>query len=575
MKHKRWLIIDTVLLGIVGALSAQLFLLLLRGAHTLFLVWISGYHLPELPTEGGMLKQVIGTHGLWLIPVATTLGGLISGILVFSLAPESEGDGADAAVRVFHRAGGYVRPIVAPLKTLTSAITIGSGGAAGREGPIALIAGGFGSVYATFLKRSDEDRRLLMIIGVAAGLSAIFRSPIGTAIFAIEVLYADMEFEAAALFYALVASVVAYSVNGLFVGWQPLFIVPQNLGVPHFFDYCWYIVLGAGSGLVATILPVIYYKTRDLFHKLPVWPHLRPAIGGLLVGLMAIELPQVLGGGYGWIQEAIDGRLTLIILLALIFAKILALSFTVASGGSGGSFGPTLFIGAMVGGAMAKFFGLPPAAYVVVGMAAVFGGSARVPVATILMVTEMTGGYELLVPAALAVLLSYAIQVTLSAHMKYRSLYESQVGGRADSPAHHVEHLRIAMDLLDKRRVTPTSVIGHLDLLALLESGVALNLSQGKRLTIGRLRESSPWAGKTIKTSQDELSNEMELVAIIRGKEMLLPHPETILQAGDKVLAITTAKGEQRLQSHLDPLCKEDCPTDLPGDSKGSAPKKA
>lgn len=402
MQRRRVLIIDTILLGVVGALSAQLFLLLLKGMQFVFLNLLSGYSLPELPGEGGVLKQAIGPHGLWLIPVATTLGGLISGIIVYSLAPDAEGDGADSAVRIFHRAAGYIRPRVAPLKMLTSAITIGSGGAAGREGPIALIAGGFGSVYATLFKRTDEERRLLLIIGVASGLSAIFRSPVGTAFFAIEVLYSDMEFEACELFYSLMASVVAYAVNGLFVGWQPLFMVPQGLSEPKFLDYGWYILLGVGSGLVATILPLVFYKTRDVFHKLPVPPHFKPAVGGLLVGMMAIELPQVLGGGYGWIQEAIDGRLTLIVLLVLIFAKIFALSFTVSSGGSGGSFGPTLFIGAMVGGAMAKFFGLPPAAYVVVGMAAVFGGAGRVPIATILMVTEMTGGYQLLVPAALA-----------------------------------------------------------------------------------------------------------------------------------------------------------------------------
>ena len=551
--------IDTIIIGVVGALSAQLFLLLLKGTNYLFLQLLAGYYLPELPGEGGVLKQIIGPHGLWLIPVATTLGGLISGLLVYSLAPDAEGDGADSAVKIFHRAAGYIKPRVAPLKMLTSAITIGSGGAAGREGPIALIAGGFGSAYATLFKRTDEERRLLMIIGVAAGLSAIFRSPIGTAIFAIEVLYSDMEFENTALFYSLVASVVAYTVNGLFVGWQPLFVVPPGLAPPEFLDYGWYIVLGVFSGLVATVLPQIFYKTRDMFHKLPVPPHIKPAIGGLCVGLVAIELPQVLGGGYGWIQEAINGRISLMILIALVFAKILALSLTVSSGGSGGSFGPTLFIGAMVGGAMAKFFGLPPAAFVIVGMAAVFGGSGRVPIATILMVTEMTGGYQLLVAAALAVMISYGIQMTLSASMKYKTLYESQVKRRADSPAHHVEHLLIAMDLLDKRRITPTTVIGHLDLLSLLESGVAVDLSEGKQLTIGVLKPESPWIGTPIRQALEKLEDEVEIVAVHRNDEMLLPHPDTCLQKKDKIFAITTPAAKDRLSKHLASVCPTEC----------------
>ena len=555
MKQKRWLIVDTILLGIVGAIGAQVFLLLLKWSEAVFLNFMAGYHMPGLPDEGGVLRQVIGPHGLWLIPVATTIGGLVSGFLVYSLAPEAEGDGADSAVRIFHRAGGFVRFRVPPLKTLTSAITIGSGGAAGREGPIALIAGGIGSIYATVLKRSDDERRLLVLIGVAAGLSAIFRSPIGTAIFAIEVLYSDMEFEAGALFYTMLGSVVAYAFNGLFVGWEPLFRVPKGLPVPDFMGLAWYAALGAASGLVATMLPVVFYGLRDAFHKLPVPPHIKPAIGGLGIGLMALALPQVLGGGYGWIQEAIDGHLALGILVALVFAKTVALALTVSSGGSGGSFGPTLFVGAMVGGAMAKIFHEPSSAFVVVGMAAVFGGSARVPIATLLMVTEMTGGYQLLVPAALAVMLSYFIQTSLSKRLRYKSLYESQVPGRGDSPAHHVEHLRIAMDLLEKRRVTSPTVIGHLDLLALVESGIAVDLSEGKQLTIGVLRPGSSWVGKPIRLGcQEELGGEMEMVAILRAGEMLLPHPDTLLQSGDRVLAIVSPGARDRLGRHLAPL---------------------
>ncbi len=220
------------MLGVVGALSAQVFTLMLKGAEALFLGGLAGYTPPGLPDEGGVLKQVIGPHGLWLIPVATTLGGLISGILVYSLAPEAEGHGTDTAVKAFHRAAGFIRARVAPLKAVASAITIGSGGAAGREGPTALMSAGIGSIYATLGKRSDEDRRLLVLVGMAAGLAAIFRSPIGTAIFAIEVLYADMEFEAAALLYTMLGSLVAYVINGVFVGWQPLFQVPQGLERP-------------------------------------------------------------------------------------------------------------------------------------------------------------------------------------------------------------------------------------------------------------------------------------------------------------------------------------------------------
>ena len=185
---------------------------------------------------------------------------------------------------------------------------------------------------------------------MAAGLSAIFRSPIGAAFFAIEVLYGSMEFEAGALLYTMLASVIAYAVNGLFVGWRPLFLFPPLPGKLYPLDYAWYGALGLACGLIATLLPVVFYRLRDAFHTLPLPPALNPAIGGLGVGLLALKFPQILGGGYGWIQEAINGQLALNLLLILLFLKIIAFSLTVSSGGSGGVFAPTLFVGAMVGG---------------------------------------------------------------------------------------------------------------------------------------------------------------------------------------------------------------------------------
>lgn len=426
-ERQRRLVFDALWLGVVGAGAAQVFTWLLHLAQRLLLTGLAGYTPPGLPSEGGTLQEVIGPHGLWLIPLVTTLGGLISGVLVFSLAPEAEGHGTDAAVKSYHRAGGYLRPIVTPLKMITSAITIGSGGAAGREGPTALIAAGIGSIYGTLRHRTDEERRLLLLIGMAAGLSAIFRTPIGAALLAIEVLYSESEFEANALLYTLLSSVMAYTVNGIIVGWEPLFVVPASLGIEGSSQFLEFALLGVLGGLVAALLPSIFYGTRDLFHRLPVPVHLKPAIGGLLVGLMALAIPEVLGGGYGWIQQAMDGNLSLGLLATLIFAKMVAMALTVGSGGSGGVFAPTLFSGAMLGGVLAAVFNATPTAFVLVGMAAVFSGAARVPLATMFMVTEMTGGYRLLPLAALVVTISYLTQVTATQRLKYRSLYEAQI----------------------------------------------------------------------------------------------------------------------------------------------------
>jgi CIC family chloride channel protein len=552
---QRWqprLFLDALLMGVVGALSAQVFMAMLGAAQTVFLVWLAGYQPPGLSDAGNVIQEMIGPHGLWLIPVVTTLGGLISGILVYSLAPEAEGHGTDTAVKAFHRAAGFIRARVAPLKMLTSAITIGSGGAAGREGPTALISAGIGSIYATLTRRSDEERRLLVLIGMAAGLSAIFRSPVGTAFFAIEVLYSEMEFDAGVLLYTLLASIVAYAVNGLFVGWQPLFRVPADLPIPGFADYLWYAVLGCIAGPVATLLPMAFYRIRDAFHAIPIPPHFKPAIGGLGVGLLALVLPQIVGGGYGWIQEAIDGHLVAGLMLALIFGKILALSLTISSGGSGGVFAPSLFVGAMLGGFLAQPFHQPSAAFVVVGMAAVFAGAARVPIATLLMVMEMTGGFEMLVPAALAVTLSYVIQVALSAPLKYRSLYEAQVPGRADSPAHHTEHLETALRLLRERRGATLPMIGHLDLQALLASGIPVDLPGGMQLMIGNLAAQSPFVGQPVPS--DLLVDDhdaAEVVAVFREGCTLSPQPGVKLKAGDQMLIIASPQAQQQLARHF------------------------
>lgn len=548
------LLLDSVILGIIGGLSAQLFIWMLRLCENVFLVHLAGYHPPGLPREGGVLRQVIGPHGLWLIPLVTTLGGLISGILVYGLAPETEGHGTDTVVKALHWTGGVIRARVAPVKMLASAITIGSGGSAGREGPTVLIVAGFGSIYATLFHRGEKERRLLVLMGMAAGLSAIFRSPIGTAIFAVEVLYGGMDFEAEALIYCMLAAIVAYAMNGWFVGWHSLFRVPSNLPIVGLKDYGWYVVLGAASGIVATSLPEVFYRLRDGFAALRIPPWTKPGIGGLGVGLLALRLPQVLGGGYGWIQEAIDGRLVLRLLLVLLGAKMLALSLTVSSGGSGGVFAPSLFVGAMLGGAFAGIFHQPPAGMVIVGMAAVFAGAARVPIATLLMVAEMTGGYQLLVPAGLAVMLSFLIQTKLSSFLKYGSLYEAQVAGRADSPAHRAEHVQIALRLLNQGKISLPPQVTHLHLAALLRSGLSLDLPDGSQLMTGALRPESPWVGKKIQSRQLEGPvADSRIIAVLRGKSVMLPRPETVLQPGDRLLLIAPTQAQSELARHLAP----------------------
>ena len=553
--RQRRLIIDAILLGVVGAVGAQFFMFALRWSTRLFLGDIAGYQPPGLPSEGGALREVIGLHGLWLVPVVTTLGGLIVGLLIEGYAPEAEGHGTDAVVRAFHRSDGVIRPRVPPIKLVASAITIGSGGSAGREGPIALVAAGVGSWYATITKREGKDRRLLMLAGMAAGLSAMFRSPIGTALMAIEVLYADMEFEAGALLYSLLASIVAYALNGFFDGWEPLFRLPGPIGrLPSALDYGWYIALGILAGIVATGVPVMFYRVRDLFRAARVPPVLRPAAGGLVVGLLAMAVPQVLGGGYGWVQLAINGQIALGTLLILLVAKWVATSFSVASGGSGGVFAPSLYVGAMLGGAWAAIVHEPPAPFIIVGMAAVFSGAAHVPIATLMMVTEMTGGYTLLVPAALAVVISYLVQRRLSDRLKYRSLYEAQVGSRADSPAHHSHHLEIAMRILRDHQPADLSAVGEIDLVSLLRSGIPVELAGDRRLVVGVLRPDSHFVGTTVAASGRQFDGgDANIIAVLRGEHMTVPHAKLQFEAGDRLILVASAAGVERLRRDLAP----------------------
>ncbi len=538
-KNKRILLLDSVLLGVVGALGAQVFLFLLHSIQHYSSILIAEFNSPGLPGGGGTLIQNLGNYSQLVMIAVIVVGGLISGVLVYAFAPEAEGHGTDTVVRAFHRTGGLIRACVTPIKIIASAITIGTGGAAGREGPTALFSAGIGSIYATIKKSSNRERRLLVLIGMAAGLSAIFRSPIGTAIFAVEVLYGEMEFEASALVYTLLGSVVAYIVNGFLVGWQPLFELSQNLLVTEPKTIFYLLILGGISGVIGVILPNVFYGIRDFFYRLPIPPHFKPAIGALCVGLIALIFPQVLGGGYGWIQKAINGQIFIWLLPAILVAKMFAFAFTVSSGGSGGVFAPSLFLGAVLGSFLALLLHQSSAVFAMIGMAAVFGAAARVPIATVIMVTEMTGGYRLLAPAALTVLLAYLLQVFLVSmfNLKYKSLYEAQVPDRSFSPVHQIDELKNILSFYTPKLSLNPKRINRIDLLSLLESSIPINIPNGKQIFFGSLKSDYP---KFDDDSKCELFymkyKDAEVMAMFRDGGWIYPQCGIDLQKGDELL---------------------------------------
>lgn len=549
--HEYRLLLLSALIGVAGGIGAQIFVWLLTWGERLLLVGIAGY----IPPEPGTVSPVstIGPWGLWLIPVVTTFGGLLSGLLVYTFAPEAEGHGTDAAVEAYHYKGGRIRPIVPLVKSFASAITIGSGGAAGREGPTAQISVGVGSILGDLLNLPDEDRRMLVLAGMAAGLAAIFRSPLGMAIFAVEILYAGMAFESEALIYTVVASVTAYAVNGLFVGWSPIFLLPQTLHFTRPVDLVGYAVLGVVAGLIGAIMPPIFYGIRDFFKRLRVMDHLKPAIGGFLMGMLALAVPQALSTGYGWVQMAMTSNYVGWSLIFLALAKILAMSLTISSGGSGGVFGPSVYIGGMVGAWVAFVVDralpgaqLNPSAFAVVGMAAVFAGTARVPMATLVMVAEMTGGYGLIVPSMLAAAIAFVVQRTAGMRFRYPRLYESQVELRRDSPTHRKSLLQSAFEVLERESTIDMHGLIFPKLDTLLRHGGPISILDGQaELFTVDVGERSELAGQTVAEVFGDFSS-LVVVAVIREQIVMVPRGTTVLKAGDQLLI--AAREMEKLQ---------------------------
>jgi len=444
-------IVYSALVGVVAGLGAAAFLYALKWFKEYALGQVEGYYPPAAGTEhiSHLPQMPVNWLAVLLVPA---VGGIVCGCIVYFFAPEAEGHGTDAMVKVFHSLSGRIRGRVPLVKTLASIVTIGTGGSAGREGPIAQIGAGFGSFLSDRLKLSDWDRRMLILSGAAGGVGAIFQAPLGGALFAVEVLYASTAVEFSAIVPCVVASVVAYSVFCSICGEGLAFTVPESLSFGGPVELPFYLVFAIVCAVTGFLYIWCFYGLRDhFFRRLPIPNHVKPAIGGLLLGLVALWFPQVMAGGYGWIQEAIDGNMTLKLMAMLVVAKILATSFTISSGGSGGVFAPSLFIGAMLGGAFgllcnAVFPGVapPPEAFILVGMGGFFAGVAKVPLTALIMVSEMSGSYDLLVPLMLVSVINVAV---LSSRW---SLYEEQVSSLIDSPAHLGDYV---VDVLEGMQV--------------------------------------------------------------------------------------------------------------------------
>ncbi|MDP8245430.1 MAG: chloride channel protein [Candidatus Hinthialibacter antarcticus] len=434
--------------GVIAGLGAILFNFLVFGSLDIFFVKILGWGVEKVSEDASVLIPAEGLR-YWLMPLMVAFGGLMSGLLVFTFAPEAEGHGTDAFIRAFHRKRGIIRGRVPIIKTIASAITIGTGGSAGREGPIAQIGAGFGSWLGQMMGLEPKQLRSLIIAGTAGGIGAVFCAPLGGAMFAIEVLYRKQDMETESLIPAVVSSLVAFSIFTTLTGQTQVFHTME------FTFKAWELLPYAMLGLICSLIGILYvnvfYGARDyFFKKIPLPLHVLPMIGGLMTGALALYEPAILSGGYGWIERAMSGDLAIRFMFSLVFLKMIATAFTISSGGSGGVFGPSLFIGAMLGASFGFSFDQvfpgwisDPRSFALVGMVAFFSGIAKVPVASLLMVSEMAQTYELLVPMMLVSSLTYILTDKWS-------LYEEQVPGKAESPAHIGEY---RTDVLEGLRV--------------------------------------------------------------------------------------------------------------------------
>lgn len=349
--------------------------------------------------------------------LAPAVGGLFVGPLVYFVAREAKGHGVPEVMEAIVLRGGVIRPRVVVVKAVASAITIGSGGSVGREGPIVQIGSALGSTLGQVLGISTGQIRTLVGCGAAAGIAAAFNAPIAGALFAVEILLGD--FGVPQFSPIVISSVVATVVSRHFLGDFPAFNVPAyQLAGP--FELIPYMVVGVVSGFVALAFISVLYGCEKLFDRLTIPEYLKAPVGGLMVGIVGVWLPDVFGVGYSSINAALAGQLTPLLLALLVVAKIFTTSVTLASGGSGGVFAPSLFLGAMTGGFFGTFIHqLFPAytgtsgAYALVTMGAVVGAATHAPITAIIIIFELTGDYRIIAPLMAACVISTLVATLL------------------------------------------------------------------------------------------------------------------------------------------------------------------
>ena len=394
-----------ILIGILGGYGAVLFRFAIKAAQ---------YGFYQNTSDILTFAHTLSPYLKICLPA---LGGLIVGPIIYFGAQEAKGHGVPEVMEAIALRDGRIRSRVAMVKILASGISIGSGSSVGREGPIVQIGSSIGSTLARILRVPRDREKTMVGCGAAAGIAATFNAPIAGVLFAIEVLLGD--FGLSTFSPVVLSSVTATTISRHYFGNFPAFVIP-SYKVVSLWEFLFYPVLGIAAGLIALLFIVSLYKCEDLFNALKIPDYLKPALGGLLLGLLLCKWPYVFGVGYGAVNLALKNQMPVLLLFSLIFVKILATSITLGSGASGGIFAPSLFIGAMTGGffgfcvhELFPLFTASSGAYALIGMGAIVAGTTHAPITAILIIFELTGDYGIILPLMLSCILSTIVTTSL------------------------------------------------------------------------------------------------------------------------------------------------------------------
>jgi CIC family chloride channel protein len=398
----------TILIGVIAGLAAVLFALAIKAVHA---------HLFGLFPSPSRLV---------LVP---TVVSLVTGVLLAWVFPDARGSGVPQTKVAYHLSGGFLKARTPVGKFLTGVLCVGSGHSMGREGPSVQIGAGLASLVGRWVRLSPERLKDLVPVGAVGALAAAFNTPVAAVLFALEEIIGDMN--ASLIGSAVVASVASVVVERSILGDEPLFRVPAYQ-LAHPAELGAYAVLGIVGGVVSLVFCKGLLGVRALFRRLPRRTAVsHPAIGGLLIGVLLIGVPEVMGVGYEYVDQALSGSLLLNTMILLCCAKLVATIVSYASGNAGGIFGPALYLGAMTGGAVgvmvrayAPFATSEPGAYALVGMGALFAGIIRAPMTSVIMIFELTQDYRILVPLMVANMLSLFVSRRYQPTPVYHALLE-------------------------------------------------------------------------------------------------------------------------------------------------------